>query len=511
MGCFIGIDLGTSGVKVIVIDEMGQIISQGHQEQTINSSFSGWAEQDPEHWWQITKSAIREAVCSLGSRKNQIHGIGLSAQMLGAIFLDKNQEVIRPCILWCDQRSIIERDELENLFGLDLLLDSTANYPLTGYWAPKIMWMRRNEPSNFERTDKIIFPKDYIRFRLTGELSTDVSDGGGSSLFNVAKRNWDTDLISKLGLSRSMFVKVYESEAIAGHLSEHVAVELGLSAGIPVIAGAGDQPAGGIGNGIVKEGIISSTIGTSGVIFACTDSVKIDKKARGIHSFCHAVKEKWSIFGCTLSAGGSFKWLRDNLCNEEKRFASTTGIDPYDAMTLLASKVKPGSKGLFFMPYMIGERTPYPDPNASGTFLGLTLRHNRMDIIRSVMEGVTFSLRDSIEILSEFGVSISQVRASGGGGKSDLWRQIQADIFNSEVITTNIDEGPAMGAAILAATGTNAFSSIEEACEAIVRPLSVTNPIADNVKVYQEMYQVYRSIYPALKGIYENQARLPIR
>lgn len=286
--------------------------------------------------------------------------------------------------------------------------------------------------------------------------------------------------------------------------------ELGLAAGIPVVAGAGDQPAGGIGNGIVREGVVSSTIGTSGVVFACTNDVKIDDKARGVHTFCHALKDKWSIFGCTLAAGGSFKWLRDNLCGDERRFASTTGIDPYEAMTLVASKVKPGSKGLFFMPYMIGERTPYPDPNASGGFLGLTLRHSRMDMIRSVMEGVTFSLKDSMEILSEFDINIKQVRASGGGGKSNLWLQIQADIFNSEVITTNIEEGPAMGAAILAAAGTKAFSSVEEACDVMVKPLSVVNPIRENVELYQEMYQVYRSVYPALKEIYQKQASLSV-
>lgn len=509
MRYFMGIDLGTSGVKVVVLDVNGAIVSIGSKEQTMSTPQPSWAEQDPETWWQVACDAVKNALSKMDDPK-AIAGIGLSGQMLGATMLDKDLRPVRPCIIWCDQRSFIERDAFEERFGLDYILKETANYPLTGYWAPKLMWMQKNEPANFEKIHKVIFPKDYLRLKLTGELMTEVSDAAGSSLFNVTKRQWNHALIDSLGLPRSFFVDVVESQEVTGYLMQDVAEALGLKPGIPVVGGGGDQTAGGVGNGIVEEGMASCTIGTSGVVFACTNKVKIDYKSRAIHSFCHSVKDTWTVFGCTLAAGGSFKWLRDSLLVEEREFANRMGIDPYDVMSMHAADSKVGSKGLLFLPYMIGERTPYPDPYAKGVFMGLTFRHNRSDIIRSVMEGVTFSLRDSVEILRDFNVNLSQVRASGGGAKSDLWLQIQADIFNTEVITTNVDEGPGTGAAILAAVGAGAFDTVKEACEKIIKPVSRKLPVKENAEKYEELYQIYRSLYPALKDIYKKHSEISL-
>jgi xylulokinase len=500
-----GIDVGTSGVKVIVLSDTGKMLGEGSCENSLVTPADGWAEQEPEMWWENTKTAIKQAVSKLGSG-DTLRGIGLSAQMLGAVFLDKDRKSIRPCLIWCDQRSSAERDDFENKYGLDYILKQTGNYPLTGYWLPKLEWLRKNEKANFDKIAFMVFPKDYIRLMLTGELAGEVADGGGSSLFDVEHRTWAWELIDKMNYPRSWFTRLVESDEVTGEVLKTVAEELGIPEGIPVTGGGGDQLAGGIGNGIVEEGIVSSTIGTSGVVFACTDSLKIDTGKRGLHCFCHSVRNKWSVFGCTLAAGGSFKWVVSQLGGEEIRYGKAANISPYEVMNVFAGTSPVGSRGLIFLPYMIGERTPYPDPYAKGVFFGLSLRHSRADIMRSVMEGVTFSLRDSIEILREFGVTIKQVRASGGGGKSQLWRQMQADIFNAEVITLNIDEGPALGASILAMVGAGAYPDVRTACNAIIRPSGSREPISRNVRIYEESYQLYRSLYPALKETFASHA-----
>jgi xylulokinase len=504
MPFFMGIDIGTSGVKTILLDERGNIASEGSCEMSFASPHPSWADQEPEDWWKAVCTTIKKAVRGIDA--GEVKGIGLSGQMLGATFLDKDLKVIRPCIIWCDQRSSRERDFLEEEFGLEALYEMTANYPLTGYMAPKILWLKENEPENYARVKKVLLPKDYIRLRLTGELATDVSDAGGTYLFDVARRVWSEKLLDALGIPQDFMPKAYESPEITGTLMRSTAEELGLKPGIPVVGGAGDQPAGGIGNGIVEEGVVSATIGTSGVVFACTNSVKVDTKCRGVHSFCHADYGKWSLFGCTLAAGGSLKWLRDKLCQSEKAMAEKLGKDPYVLMDGIAERSAVGSNGLIFLPYMIGERTPYPDPYAKGVFFGLNFQHGWPEMIRSVMEGVAFSLKDSVAILEEFGVAVKQVRASGGGAKSRLWRQIQADIYNAEVITTNVEEAPATGVAILAAAGTKYFGSVKEACQAVVKPVSVTEPDVKNAARYRELYQVYRSLYPALKDAYRMHA-----
>ena len=505
MNCYMGIDLGTSGVKVIVLDETGRKIAEANREQTMETPGDGWAQQEPTMWWENTRQAIREAAARTAG--HELKGIGLTAQMLGATFLDRDLKSIRPCLIWCDQRSALERDALESELGLDYIIEKTGNYPLTGYWLPKLKWLERNEPENYARIHAVLFPKDYIRLMLTGELVAEVSDGGGSSLFDMDTRQWSWSLIDRMKLPRHWFARVVESEEVSGHVLPGVAKDLGIPAGVPVVGGGGDQIAGGIGNGVVEEGVVSSTIGTSGVVFAATDSMKVDHDKRGIHSFCHGIRDKWSVFGCTLAAGGSYRWARDNLCQEEHNYARRNGLDVYDVMGLPAAKSPAGSRGLVFLPYMIGERTPNPDPYAKGVFFGLSLRHDRSDMIRAVMEGVTYSLRDSVEILRGFGVELRQVRASGGGGKSPLWRQMQADVFDAEVITLNYDEGPALGAAILAMVGTGAYRTAKEACEDIIKPVSVQEPIRENVAMYQELYDVYRSLYPTLKQTFARHAQ----
>lgn len=508
MKYFMGIDLGTSGVKVVVMSSDGRTLGTGSKELSLHTPRPSWAEQDPDEWWAATCSAIKEAVKNSGDVGQSIEGIGLSGQMLGATFLDKHLKVIRPCIIWCDQRSSKERDFIENELGMERLLELTANYPLTGYVAPKLLWLKNNEPDAYKKVYKVLIPKDYLRLKLTGEIAAEVSDAGGTYLFDVGKRAWSDEMMEKLDIPKEFFPKVYESQEVTGYLREDVASELGLKSGIPVVGGGGDQTAGGVGNGIVEEGIVSSTIGTSGVVFACTNGLKIDTKGRGVHTFCHSVKNKWAVFGCTLAAGGSFKWLRDKLSVLEKEYSANRGVSPYDLLTLSASQAKPGCEGLIFLPYLIGERTPYPDPYARGVFFGLSLRHGWSEMVRSVMEGVTFSLRDSLEILREFGVNVKQVRASGGGAKSPFWRQLQADIFNVEVITTNVEEGPAIGAAILAAVGSGYYPTVESACKEIIKPLSKTEPMKQNVDLYNDIYEVYKSLYPALKDIYYKEAKI---
>lgn len=508
MKYYMGIDLGTSGVKVVIMSADGRIAGTGSEEQSMATPRPSWAEQDPEEWWSATCNAVKKALKDSGDVGPYVEGIGLSGQMLGATFLDKNLNVIRPCIIWCDQRSTEEREYIESKLGMDQLLELTANYPLTGYVAPKILWLKKNEPEAYSKVYKVLLPKDFLRLRLTGELVAEVSDAGGTYLFDVSKRDWSEEMLNSLGIPRDFLPDLCESMDITGYLRKDVAAELGLKEGIPVVGGGGDQTAGGVGNGVVEEGIVSSTIGTSGVVFACTSSPRIDTKGRGIHTFCHSVKNKWSVFGCTLAAGGSFKWLQEKFAAVEKDYSNKRGISVYSLLDFDAMLAKPGCEGLIFLPYLIGERTPYPDADARGVFFGLSHRHGWNEMVRSVMEGITFSLRDSLEILREFGVDVKQVRASGGGSKSPLWRQLQADIFNVEVITTNVEEGPAVGAAILASVGSGFYSTVEEACNEIIKPLSKTEPIKKNAEMYEDYYGIYKSLYPALKSTYSKSAKV---
>ncbi len=507
MSCFLGIDAGTSGIKAIVLDDAGNILGAGYRECNLITPKPGWVEEDPEDWWNACRGAVAEAVKKSGCGK-EILSIGFSGQMQGSTLLDENGEPVDTCIIWMDQRAAAQADMLNSRMEPKEILDETANYALPSHWAPKLLWLKENKPDVLDRTKKVVFTKDYLRYRMTGEIATEVSDASCSFLLDMKNRCWSDKMFKVTGLPREIVpYKLLESQEVAGYLKADLASEWGMTPGIPVVAGGGDQPAGGVGNGIVKTGIIAATIGTSGVVFGCCDTPFIDEQRRAMYSLCHSVPGKYCFLGCTLGAGGSFKWMRDTFFSAQKEAFSAAGKDVYDHMTALAASVPPGSEGLIFLPYLNGESTPHVDPDARGVFFGLSLRHGLGALCRSVMEGVTYSLRDTIEILRAFGLNINEVRAMGGGAKSALWRQMQADIYNASVVTMNIEEGPAAGAAIMAAVGAGRFKNIEEACDTILKPVSITDPISANVAVYDEFYQTYRSLYASLKEDFADQAR----
>jgi len=502
MNIYLGIDIGTSATKTLAMREDGKIVAVTSVEYPLDSPRPGWSEQQPEDWWQATIQTIRAVLKKGRIKPKEVQGIGLSGQMHGSVFLDKNQKVIRPAILWNDQRTAAECAEIEKRAGgRKKLIRMVANPALTGFTAPKILWLRRHEPKNFERTCKVLLPKDYVRFRLTGEFATEVSDASGTLLLDVKKRKWSHTLLSKLDLEKSMLPKVYESEEVSGRLMKSVAEKLGLPAGVPVVGGGGDQAAGAIGNGIVKKGAISATLGTSGVVFAHSDEVQLDDLGR-VHTFCHAVREKWHVMGVVLSAGGSLQWYRNQFAIAEKAVAMSLNVDPYDVMTDEAAQAEAGSEGLFFLPYLSGERTSHADPHARGAWIGLSLRHGRAHLIRSVMEGATYAMRDCLEIIKGMNVPIREIRLSGGGAQSAFWRQMQADVYGQKVVTINASEGPAYGVALLAATGTGAFKNVVEACSATISLVEQIHPVTKAKKTYNAGYRIYADLYRSLKNDY---------
>lgn len=508
MAYFMGIDAGTSGIKAAIIDEKGDIAAIGYEECDIITPRPGWVEQNPEVWWEACDKAVKKAVNKSGVGK-EIKGIGFSGQMQGCVLIDKDGKSIENCLIWLDQRSTPQVKEIEQILTEDEMLNITGSYCLNSYWAPKLLWIKENKPENLEKAEAVLFTKDYLRFRMTGEIATEVSDASLSFLMDVPNREWSNTIIDKLSIPKTIIPKrLAESQEIVGTLLESVAKEWGLKPGTPVVAGGGDQPAGGVGMGIIDEGIIGSTIGTSGVVFGCTNTPFVDKKKRAVLSMAHSVPGKWCFLGLALSSGGSFKWVRDNLFADKKKKMASQGLDVYDYMTGLASEVQPGSEGLVFLPYFNGDKTPINDENARAVFFGLSYRHGVGSMCRSVMEGVTFSLRDTIEICRERGMDITEVRAAGGGARSQLWRQMQADIYNANVVTTNMEESGCAAGAIMAATGTGYFRTIKEACDSFLKIESITEPIQKNVKIYDDYYETYRELYPALKELYTKQSKI---
>ncbi|HOV26169.1 MAG TPA: xylulokinase [Pseudobacteroides sp.] len=498
MSFLLGIDIGTSGTKTVLFDEMGNTIASSVGEYPLYQPNIGWAEQDPEDWWKATCNTIKEVIYKSGVDASEIKGVGLSGQMHGAVLLDKDYNVLRKSIIWCDQRSSAECNEITSLIGKERLIEITANPALTGFTASKILWVKNNEPDVYSKVAKILLPKDYIRFKLTGEFATEVSDASGMQLMDIPGRKWSDEVLDKLGIEKSMLGKLYESQEVTGKVNKEASSLTGLKEGTIVVGGAGDQAAGAIGNGIVKPGVVSSTIGTSGVVFAFSENVSIDPKGR-VHTFCHAVPNTWHIMGVTQGAGLSLKWFRDNFCIEEIRTAELMKVDPYMLMDKEAEKVAAGCSGLIYLPYLMGERTPHLDPNAKGVFFGLSAKHEKPDMIRAVMEGVVYSLKDCLEIIKEMGVNVSEVRASGGGGKSPLWRQMQADIFGTEITTINSSEGPALGVAILAGVGAGIYSSVMEACDKVISVKTKQQAdMALNSK-YNKYYEIYKHLYTSLK------------
>lgn len=487
------------------MDQRGAILAEASAEYPVHMPKPLWTEQNPEDWWVAVKKTIQKVVKAGKAKKSDVKAIGLSGQMHGSVFLNKKGKVIRPALLWNDQRTSAECQEItERAGGRESLINMVANPALTGFTAPKLLWLRNHEPKNYESLAHLLLPKDEIRRRLTGEFATEVSDASGMLLLDVRQRCWSKELLSKLEIDSSILATVYESEQVTGKLLPEVAAELGLSPECMVVGGAGDCAAGAVGNGIVKKGVMTASLGTSGVMFCHSDEPQYDTLGR-VHTFCHAVHGKWHMMGVTLSAAGSLQWLVNQLCKE---LISKKGIDPYEVINSEAAAVEPGSEGLFFLPYLAGERTPHADPNARGCFIGLTNKHSRGHLARCVMEGVAFSLRESLDIFSSLQVPVSEIRVSGGGVKSALWKQILADVFGQKACTINAEQGPAYGVALLAAVGDGAFKNIEEACKATIRVVDRVAPKKQSQKQYNTSFPVYQKLYTSLKSSFDEISHL---
>lgn len=498
---YIGIDIGTSGTKSLLIDAEGNILAEASSAYDVQTPRPLWTEQNPDDWWTAVVRTVRSVVKQSRVKAGSVKAIGLSGQMHGSVFLDKKDKVIRPALLWNDQRTSAECDEITHRAGgREELIRMVANPALTGFTAPKILWLRNNEPKNYAKLRRVLLPKDEIRRRLTGQYATDASDASGMLLLNVVKRKWSTELLSKLELDPTMLAQVYESEEVTGSLLPNVAQQLNLTADCRVVAGAGDCAAGAVGNGIVRKGILTASLGTSGVMFVHSDEPQFDAAGR-LHTFCHAVHGKWHMMGVTLSAAGSLQWFMENVCKE---LSSRRGSDPYQTLVAEAVPIAPGSNGLMFLPYLAGERSPHADPLARAAFIGLTMAHHRGHMARAVMEGVAMSLRESLEIIKELGVPVREMRVSGGGAKSMLWKQILADVMNQSACTMNAEQGPAFGVALLAATGCGEFRNIEEACKATIEVTKRITPHRPAVKSYDRSFAIYRSLYAILKSTFKS-------
>jgi xylulokinase len=505
MSVFLGIDIGTSATKTLAMNEQGEILADATSSYPLYHPKPLWSEQDPEDWWQATVSSVRAVMKKAKLKPAEVKSIGLSGQMHGSVFLDKKGQVIRKALLWNDQRTAAECAEIEERAGgRKALIEMVANPALTGFTAPKILWLRNKEPKHFDKTVKVLLPKDDVRRRMTGEFATDVSDASGMLLLDVAKRDWSQELLSKLELDLDLFAKCYESEEVTGKLTPEAAKAMGLSTDCLVVGGAGDCAANGVGTGVVKSGVLSTSIGTSGIMFVHSDKVEIDPLGR-LHTFCHAVHGKWHMMGVSLTGGGALDWFTRRLCADMR--GKKKG-DPFDVLNGEAKEVPPGSEGLFFLPYLAGERTPHADPDARGCFIGLTLKHARGHLARAIMEGVAYAMRDSLAIINEMNVPVRQIRASGGGSKSPLWRQIQADVFGQKVVTINAEQGPAYGVALLAAVGSGAYKNVEEACSATIKVVSETPLDRKAKKVYDLGFPVYQDLYRSLKGDFKKIAAL---
>ena len=506
MEYLIGIDIGTSGTKTVLFDDKGNAISHVLIEYPMYQPHNGWAEQLPTDWWQAVAGTLKQVMTKSGIEAAAVRGIGLSGQMHGLVMLDENNEVIRPSIIWCDQRTANECEEITAKVGAARLIEITANPALTGFTASKILWVRNNEPENYARCRKILLPKDYIRYMLTGEFATEVSDASGMQLLDIGGRCWSDEVLTKLGIDKSLLAPVYESPEVSGRVSKSAAALTGLAVGTPVVGGAGDNAAAAVGTGVVSDGQAFTTIGTSGVVFAHTSKMHIDPAGR-VHTFCCAVPGCWHIMGVTQGAGLSLKWFRDNFCSSEMEASALMGVSPYFLMDKEAEKVPIGANRLLFLPYLMGERTPHLDPDCRGVFFGLSAMHQKRDLIRAVMEGVSYSLRDCLEVMSGMDTPIDVMRACGGGS-GPLWRQMLADIYNCEVSTIASKEGPALGVALLAGAGTGVYKNVEEACSVAVKTKDIAAPDSMRHDTYESYYQLYRAIYPSLKAHYKTLAQL---
>jgi xylulokinase len=484
----LGIDTSTTATKAVLVDETGRVRGLATATYGYSTPRPLWSEQDPGLWWQGTIEAVRQVLAETGVTGSEIEGVGLAGQMHGSVLLDAGGEVVRPALLWNDQRTEAECDEMRRRIGRERLIEITGNDALTGFTAPKLMWARSHEPDNWARVRHVLLPKDYVRFRLSDEFAVDVADGSGTILFDLRRRTWSAEVLDALDLDPTLFPPTYEGPETTSTISAEGAMATGLTEGTPVIAGGGDQSANAVGVGAVAPGVVALSLGTSGVVFATTDRAVIEPDGR-VHAFCHAVPDRWHMMGVMLSAAGSLRWFRDVL-------APGTS---FDDLVAGAAEVDPGSDGLLFLPYLTGERTPHPDPLARGAFVGLTVRHDLRHLTRAVLEGVAFGLKDGLDLMVAAGVVPSDpIRASGGGIKSALWRQILADVLQTGIATVPTEEGAAYGAALLAATGVGWYETVDEATSSLEIEPSAT-PSGD-VDLYRETHQRYRELYPLLRG-----------
>ena len=486
---FLGIDVGTGGTRAVLVNRRGVVVASAASEHApIRSEHIGWAEQEPEDWWRAARESIAGVLAAAGLDGSQIEAIGLTGQMHGCVMLDAEGQVLRPALIWCDQRTQPECDWLEAKIGRERLIELTCNPALPNFTLTKLLWVRTHQPEIFSRIAHVLCPKDYVRYRLTGEYAIDMQEASGTLLLDVAHRRWSEEVAGAAGIPMSWLPDLFESPEICARISDAGAGATGLAVGTPVAAGAGDQGAGAVGMGIVGPGSVSATIGTSGVVFASTDKPTMDRLGR-LHTFCHAAPGLWHVMGVTNGAGLSLRWFRDT-------FAPGAS---YDELTADAAKVPAGSDGLLWAPYLFGERTPHLDPQARAAFVGLTASHTRAHCVRAVMEGVAFSLRDTLTLFAELGIPVEQIRLGGGGARGPLWRQIQADVYGRAVELLAAEEGGAFGAALLAGVGVDAWPSVEAACAATVH---VAESIAaKNAATMEEAYRQFRRVYPALKEI----------
>jgi xylulokinase len=492
----LGIDVGTGGTRALVIDEAGRISASATVEhEAFTSPQAGWAEQDARDWWRATCGAVRAVLAQGEVSAADIACIGFSGQMHGATLLDERDEVLRPAIIWCDGRTDAECRQLTEQVGAARLIELVSNPALAGFTLPKLLWVREHEPELWKRVRSVLLPKDYVRLQLTGDRATDVADASGTLLFDVRQRTWSRAMLEHTGLDERLLPAVYESPEVTGRVSAAGAAATGLRAGTPVVAGAGDQAAGAVGLGIVRPGAVSATIGTSGVVFAATDRPALDPKGR-VHTFCHAIPGRWHVMGVTLAAGLSLRWFRDQF-----GAGADDGRDAYARLGDEAADVPPGAEGVLWAPYLMGERTPHLDPGARAALVGLVASHTRAHVVRAIMEGVAFSLRDTLTIFAEMRVPVESIRLGGGGARSHVWRQIQADVYGQTVETVETEEGAAYGAALLAGVGASVWPTVDEACAATVRGRESVEPDAGAVRVLSERYEHFQLLYPALGGV----------
>jgi xylulokinase len=507
MQALLGIDLGTTGVKAALFAaDDGRVLASAFVDYPLLHPYPGWAEQNPAEWWHATLTAIRACLAQgirHGVQAADVRGIGLSGQMHGVVLLDETYQVLRPCIIWADQRSDAQCRWMTERVGAMQLIEYVSNPALPGFSAPKALWVRDNEPDIFARARTMILPKDYIRYRLTGVLAMEISDAAGTCLLDVKRGVWSSEVLAAIGFDPALLPPVIAADAVSGTITAEVAQLTGLVAGTPVAGGGADNACGAVGNGVVRPGLALLSIGTSGVVLAhaATPQVDMSGPVPRVHTFNHAVPHAWYLMGVTQGAGLSLRWVRDNIGLPERALERWTGMDAYELLIKEAASIPPGSDGLFFLPYLQGERTPHLDAWARGGWIGLTASHDRRHLIRAVLEGVAFSLKDCFTILREQGLELEQVRVTGGGAKSSLWRQILADVLSVELVTTNAQEGPAFGAALLAGVASGMYASIQQACDVTVRVVEHTQPRPEFQPVYAQAYETYRALYPALKPI----------